>query len=140
MRADLDPVILVPKAIDNSKVVREVDPRASRDLWWLFAVVATLVCGLVLYAWPHLQVREVDVARVRMSRERERLIEENRKLQLEKASLQNLRRVEQIAIRDLGLRTPPPDTLIVVEQPPPPGDGAVFAGGPLASPDPKAAN
>ena len=140
MRSELDPVILVPKAIDNSKVVREVDPRSSRDLWWLFAVVATLVCGLVLYAWPHLQVREVDVARVRMSRERERLIEENRKLQLEKASLQNLRRVEQIAIRDLGLRTPPPETLIVVEQPPAAGEGAVFAGGPVASPDRKAVN
>jgi cell division protein FtsL len=137
---DLEPVILVPKAIDNSKVVREVDPRASRDLWWLFAVVATLVCGLVLYAWPHLQVREVDVARVRMSRERETLIEENRKLRLEKASLQNLRRVEQIATRDLGLRTPPPEMLVVVEQPPPPRDGAVFAGDPLAAPDPKAAN
>ena len=41
-----------------------------------------------------------------MSREREQLIEENRKLRLEKASLQNLRRVEQIAVRDLGLRTP----------------------------------
>ena len=140
MTPDFDPVIVVPKAIDNSKVVREVDPRASRDLWWLFAVVAILVCGLVLYAWPHLQVREVDVARVRMSRERERLIEENRKLQLEKASLQNLRRVEQIAIRDLGLRTPPPETLIVVEQPPAAREGAVFAEGAAASPDPKAAN
>ena len=55
----LDPVMLVPKAIDNSQVVREVDPRSSRDLWWLVAVVATLVLGLVLYAWPHLQVRQV---------------------------------------------------------------------------------
>ena len=130
MKPGLDPVILVPKAIDNSKVVREMDPRSSRDLWWLFAVVAILVCGLVLYAWPHLQVREVDVARVRMSREREKLIEENRKLRLEKASLQNLRRVEQIAIRDLGLRTPPPETLIVVEQPAPAPGGALLAGGP----------
>ena len=135
MKPDLDPVILVPnKAIDNSKVVREVDPRASRDLWWLFAVVAILVCGLVLYAWPHLQVREVDVARVHMSREREKLIEENRKLRLEKASLQNLRRVEQIAIRDLGLRTPPPETLIVVEQPAPAPGGALLAGGPELAP------
>ena len=142
MRPDLDPVILVPKAIDNSKVVREVDPRASRDLWWLFAVVAILVCGLVLYAWPHLQVREVDVARVRMSRERETLIEENRKLRLEKASLQNLRRVEQIATRDLGLRTPPPETLVVVELPAPARGAGLLAGGPELAPTagaPKAA-
>ena len=135
MSPDLDPVILVtPKAIDNSKVVREVDPRSSRDLWWLVAVVATLVGGLVLYAWPHLQVREVDGARVRMSRERERLVEENRKLRLEKASLENLRRIEQIAVRDLGLRAPAPEKLVVVERPAPAPEGAVFAGGPAAAP------
>src|SRR4029079_14684284 len=89
--------------IDNSQVVREVDPRASRDLWWLLILVMTLVGGLVLYAWPHLQIRETARAQDRMSRQRERLLEENRKLRLEKASLENLRRVE--TIRTHGLRT-----------------------------------
>jgi len=65
--------------IDNSQVIREVDPRASRDLWWLLVLVMTLVGGLVLYAWPHLQIRETSRAQDRMSRERERLLEENRK-------------------------------------------------------------
>ena len=60
--------------------------------------------GLVLYAWPHLELRAGGAgARSSMSRERERLVEENRKLRLEKASLENLRRVEAIAARDLGL-------------------------------------
>lgn len=130
----LDPVIMVPKAIDNSQVVREVDPRSSRDLWWLVAVVATLVLGLVLYAWPHLQVRQLDSERVRMSREREQLVEVNRKLRLEKASLENLKRVEQIALRDLGLRPPAPERLIVVERVPPLPDGARLATGPAVSP------
>ena len=112
----LDPALLVPKAIDNSQVVREVDPRSSRDLWWLVAVVATLVLGLVLYAWPHLQVRQVDSDRVRMSREREQLVEVNRKLRLERATLLDLRRVETIARRDLGLAPPAPEKLIVVER------------------------
>ena len=133
MRAPaLDPVILVPKAIDNSQVVREVDPRSSRDLWWLVAVVATLVLGLVLYAWPHLQVRQVDTERVRMSREYDRLVEVNRKLRLEKASLENLARVEQIATRDLGLRPPAPESLVVVERVAPMPPGARLATGPVA--------
>jgi len=130
----LDPAIVVPKAIDNSKVVREVDPRSSRDLWWLVAVVATLVLGLVLYAWPHLQVRQVDSERVRMSREREQLVEANRKLRLEKASLENLKRVEQIAVRDLGLRPPPAESLVVVERVAPIQEGALMATGPVDSP------
>jgi cell division protein FtsL len=136
----LDPVIMVPKAIDNSQVVREVDPRSSRDLWWLVAVVATLVLGLVLYAWPHLQVRQLDSERVRMSREREQLVEVNRKLRLEKASLESLKRVEQIALRDLGLRPPPAESVIVVERVAPLPDEARLATGPgVASPAPSTA-
>jgi cell division protein FtsL len=130
----LDPSIVVPKAIDNSQVVREVDPRSSRDLWWLVAVVATLVLGLVLYAWPHLQVRQVDSERIRMSREREQLVEVNRKLRLEKASLENLKRVEQIAVRDLGLRPPAPERLIVVERASPIPSAARLATGPTVAP------
>jgi cell division protein FtsL len=120
--------------IDNSQVVREVDPRASRDLAWLLILVMTLVGGLVLYAWPHLQIRETSRAQDRMSRQRERLLEENRKLRLEKASLENLNRVEQIAVRDLGLRPPAPESLVVVERTTPVPPGARLATGPTPAP------
>jgi cell division protein FtsL len=113
--------------IDNSQVIREVDPRASRDLWWLLVLVMTLVGGLVLYAWPHLQIRETSRAQDRMSRERERLLEENRKLRLEKASLENLRRVETIATRDLGLQPPAAARVVVIERARTPVPGAQMA-------------
>jgi cell division protein FtsL len=113
--------------IDNSQVIREVDPRASRDLWWLLVLVMTLVGGLVLYAWPHLQIRETSRAQDRMSRERERLLEENRKLRLEKASLENLRRVETIATRDLGLQPPVAARVVVIERTRTPVPGAQLA-------------
>ena len=59
MRDDaLDGVDLLPKAIDNSQVVREMDPRSSRDLWLLVLLGAALVGGLVLYAWPSLEIRQ----------------------------------------------------------------------------------
>ena len=122
--------------IDNSQVVREVDPRASRDLWWLLVLVMTLVGGLVLDAWPHLQVRQVDTERVRMSREYDRLVEVNRKLRLEKASLENLRRVENIATRELGLSSPPAARVVVIERARTPVPGAQLAkelGTPAAS-------
>jgi cell division protein FtsL len=113
-----DELALLPKAIDNSQVVREVDPRASRDLWTLLMVVAALVAGLVLYAWPNLQLRQAATAKEELSRARERLLEQNRKLRLEKAALTDLRRVETIATRELGLRRPPAEVVIVVERPP----------------------
>jgi cell division protein FtsL len=107
------------RPIDNSQVVREVDPRTSRELVLLLALVASLVGGLVLYAWPNLELRETARKRELMSRERQRLLEENRKLRLEKAMLEGLGRIEDIAVRDLGLRPPAPEDLVVVERPAP---------------------
>jgi cell division protein FtsL len=118
MREDsLEGVVLLPKSIRNSQVVREVDPRSSRELWGLLLLVGVLVAGLGLYAWPHLALRQSGQASEQMYRERERLIEENRKLRLERASLENLRRVESIALRDLGLVTPAAERIVVVERP-----------------------
>jgi cell division protein FtsL len=128
-RGEAPPLLesLARKAIDNSKVVRERDPRAGRELWLLLAVVAALVASLVLYAWPSLELRQAGQARARMERERERLIEENRKLKLERATLENPRRVEAIATRELGLVLPPAEKVIVVEKAPPPPPEALLA-------------
>jgi cell division protein FtsL len=125
--------------VDNSQVVREVDPRSFRDLFSLLVLVAVLVTGLVFYAWPHLQIRQTGMATERMNRERERLIEQNRKLRLEKAALENLCRVESIATRELQLQTPPPERVIVVERPPVPPEGARVASAEATpAPQPKA--
>jgi len=123
----LGDVGLLPKSIDNSQVVREVDPRSSRDLWLLVALVAALAGSLGLYAWPTLMMRQTGTAAEQLSRERERLVEENRKLRLEKATLEDLRRVEAIARRELGLATPEPERLVVVERPSPAPEGVVPA-------------
>jgi cell division protein FtsL len=128
-REDVGQVALLGRAIDNSQVVREVDPRMSRDIWLLLLLVAAMVGGLVLYAWPNLELREAARVKEQMSRERERLQEENRKLRLEKATLESLRRVEAIAVRDLGLVPPPPESLLVVERPVPTAAGAMLARG-----------
>ena len=130
----LDRAALLGKSIDNSQVVREVDPRSSRDLWWLILLGALLVLGGVVYAWPHLQLRQAGKEAQELSREKERLLEENRKLRLEKAALENLRRVEVIATRDLGLSAPAPENTIVVEMPPTPAPTARVATGPTPSP------
>jgi len=133
----LDPLALVPKAIDNSRVVREVDPRARRELRAVFALVLALVAALALYAWPHMELRQTGLDILELQRVRERLLERNRKLRLEKASLEDLQRVEELATRQLGLASPAAEDVIVVEPPRPLAEGSRLASG---EPAPEARN
>ena len=103
------------KDIDNSQVVRERDPRSSRDIWLLLSLVAVLVGGMVLYAWPHFERRQLGLEREALQHEKERLLEQHRKLGLEKATLESLERIESIATRELGLQAPNPQDVVVVE-------------------------
>jgi cell division protein FtsL len=125
----LDPLALTPKAIDNSRIVREVDPRARRELRAVFALVLALAAALALYAWPHMELRQTGLDILELQRVRERLVERNRKLRLEKASLEDLQRVEELATRELGLTTPAAENVIVVEPPRPLAEGARLASG-----------
>lgn len=120
-------LVRLGKPAYNSRVVRQVDPRSRREIWWLILLVAVLAGAAGLYAWPALEIRRAGLAAVELDQERERLLEENRKLSLEKAALENLRRVETIATRDLGLVAPAPAQSIVVEVPPPLPPGALVA-------------
>jgi cell division protein FtsL len=105
----------VVRTVDNSRVVREVDPRTSRDLWSLVLLIGALVTGLALYAWPHFAARQTSAAVDRSQQERDQLLEQNRKLKLEKAALEDLRRVEVIATRDLKMSPPAAERVVVVE-------------------------
>jgi hypothetical protein len=109
-----DPFVLLPRATTNSQVVREVDPRASRDLWLLLMLVAGLVGGMALYAWPRVQAHGIDGRSQQNQKRHEQLVEQNRKLRLEKARLERLERVAAIASK-LGLSAPETSRLYVVE-------------------------
>jgi cell division protein FtsL len=120
-------VVRLGKPIDNSRVVREVDPRTRRDIWWLILLVAVIAGAAGLYAWPALEIRRTGQTAIDLDQEKERLLEEKRKLNLEKSALENLTRVETIATRDLGLLTPDPGQSIVVEVPAPLPPGTLIA-------------
>jgi len=120
-------VVRLGKPIDNSRVVRQVDPRSRSEILLLILLVSVLAAGLGLYAWPALEIRRAGQAGALLDREKQRLIEENRKLRLEKAALENLRRVEEVAAKELGLTAPPPERSVVVEVAKPKAPGATVA-------------
>jgi cell division protein FtsL len=134
----VDPFVLLPRATQNSRVVRELDPRASRNLWLLLSLVAGLVGGLALYGWPRLQAQRLDERVAQLQRDKERMLEENRKLRLEKATLENLDRVQAIALRDLGLVRPEPNRIFVAMKQAPALDGTQLVSAPLSPEAPRA--
>ncbi len=45
-------VVRLGRPIDNSRVVRQVDPRTRREIWWLILLVAVVAAAAGLYACP----------------------------------------------------------------------------------------
>lgn len=117
MRVDRIHAVHVEDSIDNRRVVRSRDDRMSRDLRWLGGLVLVLITLFVAYGWPRAALRDTGSTAGRLQREQEKLREENRELRLERAALQDLKRIQMIATEDLGLRSPSASSVIVVERP-----------------------
>ena len=117
MKVDRIHAVLVEDSIDNRRVVRSRDDRMSKDLLWIGGVVLILIGLFVAYGWPRAALRDTGSTAGRLQREQEKLREENRELRLERAALQDLKRVQIIATDSLGMRVPASSNVIVVERP-----------------------
>ena len=115
------------KPIDNSGVVREVDPRSRREVVLMIVLVALLAAGLGLYAWPALEIRRAGQEGASLDSQKDRLLEENRKLRLEKSSLEDPARIDAIAEKE-GLSEPAPARTFVIEVERPLAPGEQVAG------------
>lgn len=95
-----------------------VTPRARRRPGEVAALVVAVLCvtAPVLFSlWQRGELLRYGYEIERLKSERSRLAELRRKLLVERASLEALPRVEQVAREDLGLQEPPNDHIFVVE-------------------------
>jgi cell division protein FtsL len=117
MKVDRIHAVHVEDSIDNRRVVRTRDERMSKDLLWIGGMVLILIGLFVAYGWPRAALRDTGSSVGKLQREQEKLLEENRELRLERATLQDLRRIEAIAVGSLDLHPPAAVNVIVVERP-----------------------
>ncbi len=117
MKVDRIHAVHVEDSIDNRRVVRSRDDRMWRDLLLIGGVFALFIGLVAFYGLPRAVLRGTDSTVGKLQREQEKLLEENRKLRLEKASLEDLKRVQTIANTSLGLHSPAAADVIVVERP-----------------------
>src|SRR5580765_5721401 len=99
------PEIYFNKVIDNSRLVKVEDPRRSREMRQFGVALACLFLLVMTYAWQHFKAIEYGYQIESLKIQRDGMVEMNRELHLEDASLRNPERIDAMA-RKLGLQSP----------------------------------
>ena len=109
--AGITPEFYFQKTIDNSRLVKVSDPQRRREIRMFSASVAALFMVMMFYAWQHFSSIEYGYRIEAQKAERERLVEVNRTLRLEAASLRDPGRIDALA-RQMGLESTQPGQVI----------------------------
>src|SRR3954470_6451322 len=104
------PEINFSKAIDNSRLVKVSDHRRNRENRMFAMSLAMLFFVVMVYAFQHLSSIEYGYKIEAQKKQREELIEANRALRLEEATLRDPERIDVLA-RRMGLEAPKADQM-----------------------------
>ena len=122
----------VRRPVENVYLVREPDRRRTRELLALLLSLLAPMAVLFAAIWTNLETFRLGYQIERLQKQKETLVERQRQLEMERARVSALARVEGVARERLGLVTPGRDQVVFVR------DGA-FAPAPAAAVPAKAA-
>jgi cell division protein FtsL len=91
------------KRISNVAIVRDVDTRQQRQYMLFTLLSALFVMGLLFYGWQQYRWIQTGYALESAQKEKEELLELNRRFSLERDSLSALSRIDQEARNTLGM-------------------------------------
>jgi len=99
------PEIFFPKTIDNSRLVKVADPKRKREMAQFVGALCVLFLFTMVYLWQHFSAIEYGYRIEQAKATRDSVVEMNRALRLEQASLRDPERIDALA-RGLGFQTP----------------------------------
>ena len=120
------PEIYFTKSIDNSRLVKMEDPRRTREMRQFGIALAFLFVLVMGYAFQHFKAIEYGYKIEVLKSQRTNLIEMNRALRLEEASLRDPERIDRIA-REMGLQSPQAGQVVRMDSAMPESSGSVVA-------------
>ena len=120
------PEIYFAKAIDNSRLVKVEDPRRTREMRQFGIALGCLFVLVMAYAFQHFKAIEYGYKIETLKSQRDGLVEMNRALRLEEASLRDPERIDRMA-RELGLQSPQAGQVMRMDVAVPQVSGAVVA-------------
>jgi cell division protein FtsL len=120
------PEIYFAKPIDNTRLVKVEDPRRSREMRQFGIALSVLFLLVMTFAWQHYKAIEYGYQIEGLKAQRNGMIEINRALRLEEASLRDPSRIDNWA-REHGLQPPQAGQIIRMDTALPDSGAAVMA-------------
>jgi len=99
------------KRVDNSRLVREADPRAKAECWSTIGLVSALAVLLITTLAPSVAGITAGYQVQALQQERQRLLDERRTLEVDEAKLLGPDRLEQLA-KEQKMVSPAPDQIV----------------------------
>jgi len=96
--------------VGNNQKIRERRWKFPRGVLLLMLVFGVLF----FYLWEQVEIMKLGYRIDELNKKREKLLEEKRRLSLEKAFLSSPERIERIAKTKLGMRYPKPEEVIII--------------------------
>lgn len=103
----------------NRRLTLELDRGRVRELLIVVGLAGVMLLPLLAYVWQNVEWIESGYAIERLKNRRERLMEANHQLRLERSTLTSLGRVQRLADERLGLAEPPGGTVVLIASPDP---------------------
>ncbi|MEW6616299.1 MAG: cell division protein FtsL [Thermodesulfobacteriota bacterium] len=91
-----------------------INTKDSSTIGMSLIVAAVLIFSSLFYVWPHVQVVNLGYEISQAKKEKNELLQMNKKLKLEIATLTSPYHVEDIAKKELRLTSPKPDQLVII--------------------------
>jgi len=108
------PEIYFAKRIDNSRVVRIIDPKRRREMLTFGVTLTIFFLMVMVYLLQHLSAIEYGYRIEQAKAEHNAVVESNRELKLEESSLTDLERIE-VEARKLGMVPPSAGQIYAIE-------------------------
>jgi cell division protein FtsL len=102
------------RVVLNQRLVKERDEARARELRRLAWICAALLIPILFYVWQQIEFIRTGYQIEQLRAEKIRLTEWNRQMKLERATLSNLKRIEQLGRSRLGLVPPDPENTIKI--------------------------
>jgi hypothetical protein len=99
------------KRIDNSRLVREADPRARAECWSMIGAVCAVAAVLITSLVPSVASITAGYQIQALKQERQRLLDERRGLDVQEAALRGRQRLEQLA-KDQNMVNPKSEQIV----------------------------